>query len=156
MASVCTSNTPASAQQQNHRRLSVVPFISRAFLSAWRKQSAKRAETAAYPARAGSSALALAALLAGAAAGCADTKPAVQYGADQLLSMWNDSMRSLADKHAGCPYERDLPFNHRDGACYPLKCKNSGDEVSLLRKNDGFVYKCNAGCDGGCSSVARF
>ena len=57
---------------------------------------------------------------------------AVQYGADQLLSMWNESMQGLADKHAGCPYERDLPFNHRDGACYPLKCRNSGDEVSLL------------------------
>ena len=65
-------------------------------------------------------------------------------------------MRGFADKHAGCPYERDLPFNHRSGACYPLKCKNSGDEVSLLRKNDGYIYKCDAGCDGGCSSVGRF
>lgn len=98
----------------------------------------------------------LAGLFASTIPGCAGGKPAVQYGADQLLTMWNDSMRSLADKHAGCPYERDLPFNHRDGACYPLKCRNSGDEVSLLRKNDGYIYKCDSGCDGGCRSLAHF
>jgi hypothetical protein len=90
-----------------------------------------------------------------AAAGCADTRPAIQYSAAQLLGMWNDSMRGLADQHAGCPYERDLPFNHAKGACYPLKCKNSGEEVALLRKHDGTIYKCDSGCDGGCSSVAR-
>ncbi|HRI49193.1 MAG TPA: hypothetical protein PLW65_03355 [Pseudomonadota bacterium] len=95
-------------------------------------------------------------LFASTIPGCAGGKPAVQYGADQLLSMWNESMQGLADKHAGCPYERDLPFNHRDGACYPLKCRNSGDEVSLLRKNDGYVYKCDSGCDGGCRSLSRF
>ena len=87
--------------------------------------------------------------------GCAET-PTVQYSAAQLLGMWNESMKNLADKHAGCPYERDLPFNHEKGACYPLKCKNSGDEAALLRKGDGTVYKCDAGCNGGCSSIARF
>ena len=95
-------------------------------------------------------------VLAVSAAGCAETKPAIQYSASQLLGFWNEAMRGLADKHAGCPYDRDLPFNHRDGACYPLKCKNSGDEVSILRKHDGTIYKCDGGCDGGCSSVARF
>ena len=132
MASVCTSQTPAPTKGA-HLRLFVAANLSAAL-----------------------SAVALAALVTGAAAGCADTKPAVQYGADQLLSMWNESMRGLADKHAGCPYDRDLPFNHRSGACYPLKCRNSGDEVSLLRKNDGYIYKCDAGCDGGCSSIGRF
>jgi hypothetical protein len=89
-------------------------------------------------------------------AGCADTKPTVQYSAAELIAMWDASMRNLADRHAGCPYERDLPFNHKNGACYPLKCTNSGDETSLLRKNDGYVYKCDAGCDGWCSSIAHY
>lgn len=97
----------------------------------------------------------LAALGFATTVGCAET-PTVQYSAAQLLGMWNESMKNLADKHAGCPYERDLPFNHEKGACYPLKCKNSGDEAALLRKGDGTVYKCDAGCNGGCSSIARF
>lgn len=98
----------------------------------------------------------LLALLTLAPTGCADTKPAIQYSAAQLLGFWNPAMVALADKHAGCAYERDLPFNHKEGACYPLKCKNSGDEASILRKFDGSVYKCDGGCDGGCSSIARF
>ncbi len=136
MASVCTSQPPALPKRPHLRLFTATRFI-------------------AAPISAALSAFALAAIVTGSA-GCADTKPAVQYGADQLLSMWNESMRDLADKHAGCPYDRDLPFNHRSGACYPLKCRNSGDEVSLLRKNDGYIYKCDAGCDGGCSSISRF
>ena len=96
------------------------------------------------------------ALAVSATAGCADTNPALEYSASQLLGMWNDSMRALADQHAGCPYERDLPFNHKGGACYPLKCKNSGDEASILRERDGTVKKCDGGCNGGCRVVAHF
>ena len=38
----------------------------------------------------------------------------------------------------------------------PVAPQHAFDEASLLRKNDGYIYKCDAGCDGGCSSLARF
>jgi hypothetical protein len=160
VASVCTSNI--SAHTSAHISVNTSAHTSAAVLAQIPSQSPRLAGAWEWAARllnrrrGGLGALALTALLAGTAVGCAGGKPAVQYSADQLLSMWNETMKSLADKHAGCPYERDLPFNHREGACYPLKCRNSGDEASLLRKNDGYIYKCDAGCDGGCSSLARF